>query len=95
MKFKTITKYWSGTPLTKNDIIGWAEYTGWEKGTGISVNDAIAHLQKLGHKITQTAETVAEPSEGRQLTREEIDAGIHQSGKGLFKDVASPSNEKS
>ena len=62
MKFRSITKYWSGTPLTENDIIGWAESTGWKKETGISVNDAIAHLRNLGHKITQTAETVAEPS---------------------------------
>ena len=60
-------KYWSGTPLTENDIIGWAESTGFGSEGAMPhksrrVSDAIAHLKNLGHKITVTHETVAEPS---------------------------------
>ena len=55
-------KYWSGVPLTENDVIEWAKSAGMKNTSGQILRLSLEHLRNLGHKIHATPETVAEPS---------------------------------
>lgn len=45
-------RYWCGSEMSEQYVIGWAHELGWKPETACGVYDAIAFLGKCGHKIT-------------------------------------------